>query len=71
VECEPHRRLKLWLYDLRTNKHFTLKQNPLTATSTTSSPATIPTTATNEKKASDSKSFTSEGLIANFGRAFC
>jgi type I restriction enzyme M protein len=29
VECEPHRRLKLWIYDLRTNKHFTLKENPL------------------------------------------
>ncbi len=29
MECEPHRRLKLWLYDLRTNKHFTLKENPL------------------------------------------
>jgi hypothetical protein len=21
--------LKLWIYDLRTNKHFTLKENPL------------------------------------------
>ena len=29
VECEPHRRFKLWIYDLRTNKHFTLKENPL------------------------------------------
>jgi type I restriction enzyme M protein len=29
VECEPHRHLKLWIYDLRTNKHFTLKENPL------------------------------------------
>jgi hypothetical protein len=29
VECEPHRRLKLWIYNLRTNKHFTLKENPL------------------------------------------
>ncbi len=27
--AEPHRRLKLWIYDLRTNKHFTLKENPL------------------------------------------
>jgi hypothetical protein len=26
VECEPHRRLKLWIYDLHTNKHFTLKE---------------------------------------------
>ena len=29
MECEPHRRLKLWIYDPRTNKHFTLKENPL------------------------------------------
>jgi hypothetical protein len=39
VECGPHRHLKLWIYDLpptsdygatgRTNKHFTLKENPL------------------------------------------
>ena len=29
MECEPHRRLELWIYDLRTNKHFTLKENPL------------------------------------------
>ena len=29
VECEPHRRLKLWIYDVRANKHFTLKENPL------------------------------------------
>src|SRR5947207_15609219 len=38
-ECERHRRLKPWIYDLpparsygatrRTNKHFTLKENPL------------------------------------------
>jgi type I restriction enzyme M protein len=26
VECEPHRRLKLWICDLRTNKHFTSKK---------------------------------------------
>jgi len=26
VECEPHRRLKLWIYDLWTNKHFTLNE---------------------------------------------
>ena len=39
MECDPHRRLKLWIYDLPptnhygatgcTNKHFTLKENPL------------------------------------------
>ena len=29
MECEPHQHLKLWIYDLRTNKHFTLKENPL------------------------------------------
>ena len=29
MECEPPGRLKLWIYDLRTNKHFTLKENPL------------------------------------------
>ena len=29
MECEPHQCLKLWIYDLRTNKHFTLKENPL------------------------------------------
>src|SRR5437763_14381220 len=29
MECKPHRRFKLWIYDLRTNKHFTLKENPL------------------------------------------
>jgi hypothetical protein len=28
---------KLWVYDLRTNKHFTLKQNPLVAPTSTSS----------------------------------
>src|SRR5437764_4378364 len=27
--ARPHRQLKLWIYDLRTNKHFTLKENPL------------------------------------------
>jgi type I restriction enzyme M protein len=27
--AKPHWRLKLWIYDLRTNKHFTLKENPL------------------------------------------
>ena len=26
MECEPHRRLNLWIYDLRTNKHFTLNE---------------------------------------------
>jgi len=40
--AEPHRRLKLWIYNLppssdysatgRTNKHFTLKENPLKRT---------------------------------------
>lgn len=29
MECEPHRRKKLWIYDLRTNKHFTLKESTL------------------------------------------
>jgi type I restriction enzyme M protein len=29
VECEAAPALKLWIYDLRTNKHFTLKENPL------------------------------------------
>src|SRR5437764_1104772 len=29
LKCEPHRRLKRWIYDLRTNKHFTLKENTL------------------------------------------
>jgi len=29
LECEPHRPLKLCIYDLRTNKPFTLKENPL------------------------------------------
>ena len=32
MECKPHRRFKLWIYDLRTNKHFTLKENPLKRT---------------------------------------
>jgi type I restriction enzyme M protein len=27
--AEPHWRYKLWIYDVRTNKHFTLKENPL------------------------------------------
>src|SRR6266516_6752294 len=27
--AKPHGRLKLWIYDLRINKHFTLKENPL------------------------------------------
>ena len=27
VECEPHLHMKLWSYDLRTNLHFTLKEN--------------------------------------------
>src|SRR5437764_13173497 len=27
--ARPHRQLKLWIYDLRTNTHFTLKENPL------------------------------------------
>src|SRR5437773_9774504 len=50
VECEPHRRLKLWIYDLppssyygatgRTSKHFTLIENHQSAaTSMISSPA--------------------------------
>jgi hypothetical protein len=46
---------KLWIYDLRTNKHFTLKENPLNRTSTTSPPGTIQRIATSEKKPSDSK----------------
>jgi type I restriction enzyme M protein len=29
VECEPHLHLKLLIYDLRTNLHFTLKENTL------------------------------------------
>jgi len=29
VECELHWPLKLWIYDLRTNLHFTLKENTL------------------------------------------
>jgi len=29
LECERHRRLKLWIYDLHTNEHFTIKENPL------------------------------------------
>ena len=24
--ARPHGRMKLWIYDLRTNKHFTLKE---------------------------------------------
>ena len=39
---------ELWIYDLRTNQHFTLKTNPLTRrTWTISCPATAPTTARN------------------------
>ena len=26
MECEPHGHLNVWIYDLRTNKHFTLKE---------------------------------------------
>ncbi len=29
MECERHWPLKLWIYDLRTNLHFTLKENTL------------------------------------------
>jgi len=29
MECEPHVYFNVWIYDLRTNKHFTLKENPL------------------------------------------
>ena len=26
MECEPHGHLNVWIYDLRTNKHFTLEE---------------------------------------------
>ncbi len=26
MECEPHLHMTLWIYDLRTNLHFTLKE---------------------------------------------
>ena len=40
----------LWIYDLRTNMHFTLKTSPLKALiSTNSSPATTPPTAMSAK----------------------
>ena len=29
MECEPHLHFKLWIYDLPTNLHFTLKENTL------------------------------------------
>ena len=29
VECEPHLHTKFWIYDLRSNLHFTLKENTL------------------------------------------
>ncbi len=46
---------KVWIYDFRTNEHFTLKTNPLPAkTWTTSSPATSPRTDTSEKRRSGS-----------------
>lgn len=32
VTLHRKRLVKLWIYDLRTNKHFTLKTNPLTYT---------------------------------------
>ena len=45
---------KLWIYDLRTNKHFTLKENPLKrSTWTTSSPATTPRTAMTPGRSSE------------------
>lgn len=62
VECEPHRHVKLWTYDLRTNPHFTLKENPLSAPpSTNSSPATSQRTA-RAKRIRALQKFAYEGL---------
>ena len=58
---------KLWIYDLRTNQHFTLKTRTRSAraTSTSSSPATTRRTATSASRdASGSSAFTYDELIA-------
>ena len=55
---------KLWIYDLRTNMHFTLKENHTQAqpTSTTSSPATTPKNRHDRTESERFKSFTYEEL---------
>src|SRR5438270_4104889 len=63
LECEPHRRLKLWIYDLRTNKHFTLKENPLKRGDLDDFVACYNPKNRHERKESERfKSFTYEGI---------
>ena len=60
-------RSELWIYDLRTNLHFTLKKNPLhaTRTSTTSSPSTTPDEPrTHATETERFKRFTYDELVA-------
>ena len=57
---------ELWIYDLRTNQHFTLKTEPAQAspTSTTSSPATTRPTATTAPRPSSSSGSRYDELLA-------
>src|SRR6516225_4095132 len=55
---------KLWIYDLRTNKHFTLKENPLKRSDLDNFIACYNSNNRHERKESDRfKSFTYEELI--------
>jgi type I restriction enzyme M protein len=55
---------KLWIYDLRTNKHFTLKENPLKRTDLDDFVACYNPKNRHERKESDRfKSFTYEDLL--------
>jgi len=64
VECELHWPLKLWIYDLRTNLHFTLKENTLKRSDLDDFVACYNPKNRHERKESERfKSFTYEELI--------
>ena len=64
MECEPHWRMKLRIYDLRTNKHFTLKENPLTRSDPDDSVACYNPKNRHERKESERfKNFTYEDVL--------
>jgi len=62
--AEKHWTEKLWIYDLRTNKHFTLKENPLKQSDPDDFVACYNPKNRHERKESERfESFTSEELI--------
>ena len=64
MECEPHRHLKHRVCDLRTNLHFTLKENTLKRSDLDDFVACYNPKNRHDRKESDRfKSFTYEELI--------